>query len=338
MRPLLIIILSIFCGQLEAQTLGGSTVFNFLKLPASPQLSALGGINVSAISDDAGLAFHNPSLLSANMNGQMQVAFQGMVGDIRQLHMVTAYRHEKLSTNFAFGINYIHYGTLTSADDAGNQLGDFRPQDYVVQLSASREYSASVTYGLTLKYIHSRYGIYHALGIAMDAALSYHDSSGLQASLVLKNMGMQLDPYQGTEAGDLPFDIQLGITKKLKNAPLQFSLTAQQMHRFDILYNDSLFNRDNGQAQKSSTAAKLARHLVFGVQVFPSKNLEVSVGYNVLRRAEMNMTALANGLNGFSFGGGFHFKKIAFRYARAYYQPGKASNHVGLNIPLLEYF
>jgi hypothetical protein len=49
---------------MPAQTLGGSSVFNFLKLPHTPQLTALGGINVSHPSNDIGLAFNNPALVA----------------------------------------------------------------------------------------------------------------------------------------------------------------------------------------------------------------------------------------------------------------------------------
>jgi hypothetical protein len=44
-----------------AQTLGGSSVFSFLKLSSTPQLIALGGVNVSQPSNDVGLAFSNPA-------------------------------------------------------------------------------------------------------------------------------------------------------------------------------------------------------------------------------------------------------------------------------------
>ena len=60
---------------LQAQTLGGGSVFNFLKVPNAPQLSALGGINISQQSNDVGLAFNNPALLSRKMHSQMNAVF-----------------------------------------------------------------------------------------------------------------------------------------------------------------------------------------------------------------------------------------------------------------------
>jgi hypothetical protein len=53
-------------------------------------------------------------------------------------------------------------------------------------------------------------------------------------------MGFQLKTYAG-EQEDLPFDLQIGITKKLANAPLGFSITAQHLHQFNTLYSDEDF-------------------------------------------------------------------------------------------------
>jgi long-subunit fatty acid transport protein len=42
----------------------GTTVFPFLRLPHSAHATALGGENITTITDDLTLAFHNPALLS----------------------------------------------------------------------------------------------------------------------------------------------------------------------------------------------------------------------------------------------------------------------------------
>lgn len=337
MRSFILIILLVISFGGRSQSLGGNSVFSFLKLPAGAQLSALGGINVSAISNDIALAYNNPSLLNNDMNGQVQFAFQEIFKGIKNLHLVTGMHHEKWQTNFALGINYLDHGTFNGTDASGNLTGDFRATDYVVQLTASRNYNPYIDYGIAVKFIHSKYAVYSSAGLAMDVGIKYHDSSGLQASLVLKNMGLQLTQYSGSEASGLPFDIQAGITKRLNKAPLQFSLTAHHLHRFDIFYNDTTFNDDNSFISKNSFANKLFRHLVFAVQVFPSKHLELTVGYNFLRRTEFGVGNISNGLNGFSIGAGFSFRKIEARYSRSYYQHNKASSHFGINIPLKDY-
>src|SRR5687767_1237975 len=60
---------------LDAQTLGGNSVFNFLRLSNTPQLTALGGENISNQTDDIGMAFHSPSLLRETMHTQASFVF-----------------------------------------------------------------------------------------------------------------------------------------------------------------------------------------------------------------------------------------------------------------------
>jgi hypothetical protein len=344
MRNALLILLTGLCFfSARSQTLGGNSVYNFLKLSNTPQLTGLGGINISNQSPDIGLAFNNPALLRSDMHSQATFVFNSFYAGIKNYHLMTGYHHEKWATNFAFGVNYLSYGNIPETDLTGNVLGNFRPVDYVVQVSASRQYKERWHYGATLKFIHSGYGNYRSSGLALDAGLTYTDTANLlQVSLVLKNMGAQLSSYTGAGPGDLPFDLQVGISKKLAKAPLQFSVTAHQLHRFDIRYNDTAFNNENGfdpdANGKKYIFDKLFRHIVVAVQLFIGDKIEISTAYNHLRRKELNIGQSANGLNGFSMGVGVLLKKFQLRYARSYYQNNSGYNQFGLNIRLSDYF
>ena len=329
------------CGF--AQTLGGNTVYNFLRLSNTPQLTGLGGINVSNQSTDIGLAWHNPALLRPAMHTQANFVFNAFYSDIRNYHLFTGFRQEAWKTTFAAGVNYFNYGSIPETDMAGNRFGDFRPSDYVVQVAASRQYMERWYYGATVKFIHSNYGQYRSSGLAMDIGISYADTANLlQASLVIKNMGAQLRAYTGTASGDLPFDLQAGISKRLAKAPLQFSLTAHHLHQFDISYRDTAFNIANGfdqnMSDKKFTFDKLFRHIVLSMQLYISDKIEISAGYNHLRRKELNVGNTGNGINGFSLGAGALFKKLQVRYARSYYQHNTAYNQFGLSLALNDYF
>lgn len=250
------------------------------------------------------------------------------------------YSSESLQSNFAFGVHYLDYGTISQTDAAGNVLGSFRPGDYVIQLSASRKHLEKWYYGASFKFINSNYGLYRSNGIAMDAGVTYYDSTQfVQLSLVLKNMGTQLQKYQGAQSEKIPFDLVIGITKRLQKAPLQFSITAHHLHRFNLLYNDTAYNSSNGfnQTEGKFTVEKMVRHFVFATQLFIGEKVEVTAAYNHLRRAELNLYHSTNGLNGFSLGLGVLFNKIQIRYARAYYQNNTAYNHFGLNLHLHEF-
>ena len=327
----------------NAQTLGGNTVYNFLKLSNTPQLTALGGINITNQTADIGLAFNNPALLRPAMHTQASMVFNSFYAGIRNYHLIAGFRNEPLKTTFAAGINYFSYGSVAETDMTGNVLGNMRPTDYVVQLSAARQYGERWHYGVTAKFIHSAYGIYRSSGIAMDVGIAYADSANLwQASLVARNMGAQLKQYAGSAPGDLPFDLQLGISKRLAHAPVQFSLTFFQLHQFNTRYDDTLFNNEMGVAQDSKEKKyifdKFFRHVILAVQLYVGDKVEITAGYNYLRRKELNITNAGNGLNGFSLGVGVLFKKIQIRYARSYYQNNSSYNQFGLNLRLNDYF
>ena len=147
------------------------------------------------------------------------------------------------------------------------------------------------------------------------------------------------NPQRGVvEPEDLPFDLQFGISKRLAKAPVQFSFTAHHLHQFDIRYNDSVFNADNGiQKNGNFSFDKIFRHFILAVQAFPIPQIEISFGYNHLRRQELNISNTTNGLNGFSIGVGLLVKKIQVRYARTYYQNNTAFNQIGLNLKLKEF-
>lgn len=319
------------------QTLGGNSAYNFLKLPNTPQLSALGAVNVSVISNDVGMAFNNPSQLREDMHAQLQVSFNSMYAGVKNYHSVFALHCDKWKTNFAAGVHFIDYGSIAQTDAAGNIYGSFHPTDYTVQLSASRQYAEKWHYGLALKFISSSYGIYRSTAVAMDAGVSWYDTARLlQVSLLVKNMGTQLKKYYNSTPDDLPFDVQLGFTKRLAAAPVQFSLTAHHLHQFNISYNDTAFNNSNDPAQngssKSFTADKIFRHLVAATQVLISNKIEITVAYNYLLHKELVIANTANGFTGLSLGVGVLFKKIQLRYARSHYQNNTAYNQLGLNL------
>jgi len=339
MRLLSCITFVLFSLHSSAQTLGGSSVFNFLKLSNTPQLTGLGGINISNQTDDIGMAWHEPSLLRPSHHSQINLVFNSYFAGIKNYNLMTGYHYDKWKTTFGFGVNFINYGTITQTDPSGNIFGELKPSDYVVQLSASRAYESNWYYGASLKFIHSNYGLYRSSGIAMDIGVTYYDTLRLiQASFAAKNMGAQIKAYDNTEPDDLPFDLQLGISKKLLKAPLQFSITAHHLHQFDIRYDDTSFNEVPGDAEKSYTLDKIFRHFIFATQLTIEKRIELTLGYNYLRRKELNIGNAGNGLNGFSLSIGILVKKIQIRYGSAWFQNSRAYHQFGLNLRFDDYF
>ncbi|MCX8020611.1 MAG: type IX secretion system protein PorQ [Chitinophagaceae bacterium] len=342
MHKILFLFAPFVISTLQAQTLGGQSVFQFLKWPGSPQLSALGGVNVSHLSDDAGMAFQNPALLNSAMHTAWNMSFNDHYAGIKLFQSFLAFHSEKINKNFLIGIQYVNYGETPETDAAGNVIGRFRAADWAFVTGISGRYLTRWNYGLHLKFISSQYGRYAANGIAADAGVLYHDTTNnLSASVLVKNLGWQMKTYQGTDPEDLPFDLQAGITHRLKAAPLSFSLTGQRLHRFDIRYNDTAFYNQNGWPlgnEKKFSFGKLLDHFVIGMTVHLSQKLELQAGYNFLRRRELSIPSASSGWTGFSFGCGLILKKMQFRYAQSYFGRGIPSHQMGIQLKLNEYF
>lgn len=324
MRHYTLIILLVLAIKLPAQTLGGNAVFNFLSQSNTAVLSALGGVNVSAIGNNAGITFHNPALLRDGMHQQLDLSFNAFLAGIKNYSLTTAWHLSSAKLNIGMGVNYFNYGEVMQADASGNILGSFRPRDYVVQVMASRQYHERWWYGLTMKFANSAYGQFRSAGLAFDVGVAYYDiDKEFQASIVVKNMGTQLKTYDGSNfKEELPFDLQAGITQRLKNAPIQFSLTAHHLHRFNIYYNDTSFRASEGDYnyKNNTTLQKMFSHLVLSTQLFLGEKVELTAGYNFLRRQDLNAYNLTSGFNGFSLGTGILLKNINIRYATGFYQ------------------
>lgn len=307
--------------------------YNFLKLSSSAQVSALGGQNCSQFSDNPSLAFQNPALLRASMHKKMEAGFLLFPGGMQTYQAMGGVYLPALETTLGVGLHYLNYGSLDETDAAGLQLGSFRPMDYLLQVSASRSYGKHWNYGISLQFIQSSYGIYRSKAMAMDMGLSYADSAnGWQMALVAKHMGMQLQNYEGSTNRELPFDVRWGISKKLQQAPWQFSLQLNRLHQWDLLYSDSTLPVGGLASSNKGWADAFFRHAILSAQLMAGDKIELSGGYNYLRRQELSTGNGGNGLSGFSLGVGVLLKKMQFRYARTNYQSNQVLHHIGIII------
>jgi hypothetical protein len=296
-------------------------------------LTAMGGLNASYRVNEVSITANNPALLYPELTTQINASFNAFLGAIKTYSLTGAYHFEKRKTTLGGHIYFVDYGSIPSTDAAGNRSGDFQPRDFVIQVSAARTYLDKWTYGGNIKFISSTYQHYSSNAIAVDFGVLFFDSTKkLSASFLVKNMGTQLKTYAGEEE-DLPFDLQIGITRRLAKAPFAFSLTAHHLHRFNTSYNDISFNNDNGFSSPSSLT-EFFNHLVLATHIYLGQNLEATIGYNHFRRQELSITDGSNGLSGFSGGLRLTFSKLQILYARSVYQKGIGYNQIGITTQL----
>ena len=314
----LLMIVLIIPQKMFAQTTAGNAVYSFLSLPYSAKATALGGMNISSMGRDLGLAMYNPSLLDKSMQNELHLSVKPFYAGIQQYDVSGMQYLQSKQIAIGWGIHYLNYGTITMTDIADNEIGDMHPNDYSIQVSAAANYIENFKIGTSLKYIHSNYGMYQSSGAALDIGLTYLAQTHFsQVSLLVKNIGMQFSSTQSKE--ELPFNIILGWSKKLENAPIQFSITADRLSVWNNMYYDSTFANALG-AQLPSRFQNVFNHLTIASELYLGDQVDLDVGYSFNRRYDLNVQNQSNGLNGFSAGLGIRMERMHLQYGAALYQ------------------
>lgn len=323
-------VLLIYCNMpLHLYAQDGKSVYNFLRYPASSRVSALGGSSVSMVEADPSLVFHNPALLGGEMDKMVNLNYMNYISDINIGSAVfTKAFHERSS--WGVGVTYMNYGSMKETTPEDVELGTFSVQDISFNAFYSYDLSDKWRGGLSLKALYSSLADYSSFGLAVDAGLSYFDSErDVAFGFVLKNIGAQLKAYD-EERQRIPWDIQMGITKRMAHAPLRLSVTAMYLNRwkFDYVDNTETETDDNF----FQTALK---HLVFGVEFIPSDNFWLGIGLNPKTKMDMKLSS-GNSLGGFSIGGGVKVSRFNVGASVARYHPSATSLMVSVSMSLSE--
>jgi hypothetical protein len=329
------LIIVFFAININAQNLGGSYTYAFLKLSNNTTTTALGGALVALQSKDFAISLANPALLKQTHIQHFDFNAQQLNGGIKNLSSTYVFNLRKWNLPLLANIQYINYGKLEQTNEPGNNIGNFTANDFVVSFATSKSYLDKFNFGSTLKLIGNQYGIFKSFALATDVGLNYFDSAKLlQVGFCFKNIGVQLKPLIASENEPLPFDFQIGLSKKLKKAPLQFVVTITNAHQFNIRYADTLFDQsiNAGIANKKFTLDKLVRHIIIGTQIAASKQLHFNIGYNYLKRKELGLYNIGNGFSGFSFGVGVNVKAYQFSYANTFYFNNRPFHQIGVQI------
>jgi hypothetical protein len=333
--------------SLQGQS-GGDNIWDFLNVPVSARATSLGGQQISIYDDDLNFVYNNPSLLNGSMSNQLSISYVDYLADLRYDYVTYARTFEKYG-NFGVGLHHIDYGEFTEADEFGNILGTFnRVYDYSFNVYYSRPILDSLLQvGGTIKAIGSKYEYWNSFGMALDASITYHNASRLfTAAVVMKNLGTQFDTYYyGADHEPLPFQIQVGITQKLKHAPFRLSLLGQFLEHPDLLYQteqdiEESIDPNTGEVIEVSKFKQFGdnvlRHMVFGLEFLPMKNFHFRIGYNYKRRIELGIPDKM-GFSGISWGFGLKVYKIYIDFGRSRYHLGAVSNHFTLRVNLNEF-
>ena len=342
-KKFLILLLSVTVSFL-AYSQAGTGVYQFLELPVSSRLAALGSVNVSIHDNDINFAFQNPALLTSETNNVVGLNMANYLADIKFGTAVYG-RNFGDKNFFALGIQYIDYGLFKQTTELNQITGEFTAKDMALYIMYARPLTNMITVGATIKPVYSVYETYTSFGLAADAGVSYNDSTNLfSAGLVLKNMGTQLKGYYSLEGVQhlepLPFDIQLGVSKKFKYAPLRLSLTLDNLQHWDLSYESTNQPTDNITGTTTTKTIGFVdmafRHTILAAEFVPSKNFYLTVAYNDRRQQEMAMSGFKSGA-GFSFGGGIKLYKFHVGFGMTQFQVGNYAYQFSISTALKDF-
>lgn len=338
-KSILFFISVLFALSLKSQV-GGTSTYSFLNLTNSAKISALGGKNVSL--KEINTILNNPAIMDSSTANLLNFSYVNYFAGINWGYSSYTFKPSKYG-NFAVGIQYINYGDFIAADEIGNITGEFSASDYTFSALWSMQLDSFWSVGVALKPVFSNYETYTSYGFASDFGLNYLSKSRyFSAGLVFRNIGSQIKTYTPDNYESLPFDIQLGFTQKLAHAPFRFSVLFNHLNKFDLSYTvpteeNYLLSNSDEQSKIAQFADNSLRHLIVGVELVPSKNFYIALGYNYQRRQELKLETVA-GMAGFSAGLGLNLKKLSFNYGIARYHVAGSSHNFTISFNLSQLF
>ena len=306
---------------------GGERVYEFLNIATSARQIALGG-KVLTLIDDVNQPLWNPAVINADLDNQLAVNYTSYlaginIGSVSYSKMIN--RH--FGTIHA-GITYLNYGTLIAADENSNETGTFTASDVAISIGYAYNFPGTNFYlGTNVKIINATIANFSSMGMAADVGILYQNSyQPFVITLVARNIGTQLKSFNGV-LERLPLEIALGGSYQLEHVPLKWHLTLGDLQQWDIsVSNPSGQITDiEGNTTKESISflENTMRHFSIGAELFPESAINLRVGYNFRKAAELQLQNVRT-FAGISFG--FGLKMNTFKLNYAYSKIHTASN------------
>jgi hypothetical protein len=332
----------------NGQITGGQHVFSFFNLSPSARITALGGMQIAVKDDDLAFAATNPAALNPAMDGRITLQHNFFLSDIQHSYVAYANDIPKIGFTVQGGLQHIGYGDIPQADEYGNKTGgNVKASETALTLGAARPLTDRISLGLNIRFGFSTFDVYKSSALAADAGLMYADTARrFTTALVLRNAGAQLSTYNEVRES-LPFDLQIGITKRFRHLPFRFGIIAHHLHEWDITYDDPnfqdddilVFGGDEPADDSNSGVDNFFRHLVFNGEFLFGRNesFQLRFGYNHLLKKELSVRNYRS-LAGFSFGAGVKVSRFRIDFGYGSYHLAGGVVHFGLGTNLKEFF
>jgi len=318
---------------------GGKYIFDFLNSPTGSRITALGGSLISVVDDDITLAFQNPAVGNQSMDDKLSFNHIFHFSGISEGHIGYGYNLDSLGIHLHGGFQYVSYGNFLETNEIGIVNGEFKANEVALIFGGSKKMNDRISVGVSTKFIFAGYAGYNGWGMAVDGGVIYQvPDKNWTLGLVLQNVGFSNSQFD-SENLNLPFDVKLGYSNKLKYLPFRYTITAQQFHRWNLDPDDpnaplilNFLGEVVEENQFSEQIDNFFRHFIFSGEFLLGKKelLRLRFAYNHLRKQQLKLETFRS-LGGFSFGFGIKIKRFRLDYGLGYYHIAGATNHVGIN-------
>lgn len=294
---------SVFSFSQESET-----IYNFLRLPTSAHVAALGGDIISLCDDDATMIFHNPSLIGNVSDKSIALNYMTYMEGTKSASAAFVKAFSERGTWGAMA-QYMDYGEMKQTTADNIQTGTFSAKDIMIGGSMAYILSEKMVGGISAKFISSSIAGYSSIGVGVDLGVNYYDStSNLSVSLVAKNLGGQVKAYED-DFEKMPFDLQIGATKRLLNSPFRLSAAFTRLHDWK---------------------GPLINHLQVGADLMIGESIYLAGGYNFRRSDEMSVENAEDGTKsshgaGLSLGAGLQLERFKLNMSYAKYHVSASS-------------
>jgi hypothetical protein len=296
---ILLFINVLLVNQTIAQT-GGTKVFSFLELPVSARSSTNGTHAVSLANPDLFALIGNPAYADFSFHNHVQVSYMSHFDDAN--YTALAYSHSYDSTIQLSGtLRYLSYGDFDRFDEFGNQSGSFSSYDLGLSFSASKAILTNLNIAAGITFIQSAIENYTSHGLTFTAGAYYKIPSQLiSIGLAVRDIGFQLDNYNSRRE-QIPYDVSLGLTKRLKYVPFRFTITS---HSLQVWPLRTIYDNKN-----PNFWTDFSRHFAYGGEFLFSESFTIRFGLNKYR-SDAITTENRIDLSGTAFGAGFKVSKF----------------------------
>ena len=294
-----ILVLVFVSGSANAQV--ESSTFGVVQLDPSARIAAMGGASTALDHQEPSSIFANPALITPHVDGLLEVSYLNHLADLNAGWISYGRTIDSLGT-FVAGIRFLSFGQFDETDDQGEKLGQFSASDMALSIGISRPFRSHFTYGVSVQALRSSLAEKSAGALTLDAGIFRRfEASSATVAASVHNLGVVVSSI-GDRPDELPFDVRLGVTKRLRHLPLLLSLTATRLHKLD------------GGPDGSGAIGNLMYHLLLGAEFRFGESVQLRFGYNHRRHDELRVRSRLD-LAGFSTGFGIKISRVGIDYA-----------------------